>query len=111
MSSLQNFIKATEQLDGVQQLVVVAPNGTVAYRGNGNNRLGDYIAFLVMTTEQLKPHIGFTGPYHLIAEESTGGRILTLLGETITVGIYLDAHATPADIIEEVESTIDQVTI
>ena len=111
MASLQSFIKATEQLDGVQQLAVVAPNGTVTYRGTGNNSLGDYVSFLVMTTKQLTPHIGFTGPYHFIAEESSGGRILMLQGEAMSIGVYLNAHVAPTDIIDEIEATIDQVTI
>ncbi len=112
MLTLQNFIDTTEKLTGVQQIVVVKHDGTVIHKGNGDNiHLGDYVAYITVTAEQLKPYLGFTGPYHLIMEESGGNRILTLLGEHIITGIYLDAHASPATIMEQLAPIIDQVTI
>ncbi len=112
MLSMQQFTQTTEKLTGVKQLVVVSHEGNVAYRGNNQNiRLGDYIAYIVITAEQLKPHLGFTGPYHLIMEQSDGERILTILGDQIIVGICLDAHVAPTTIIDELAPLIDQVII
>ncbi|MCK4503347.1 MAG: hypothetical protein KAU22_09955 [Desulfuromonadales bacterium] len=112
MSTLEEFKAMTEGLAGVQKLVIVARDGTVILhsRDQGGN-LGNYVAYVAVTAEQLKPYLGFTGPYHLIMEQGSGDRILTLLGERIIVGVDLDAHVSPTIIIDQLTPLIDQITI
>jgi len=112
MSTLQTFQDKAEKLTGVQQLVMVARDGTVlSTHGNKYRSLGDYVGYIAVTIVQLKPYLHFTGPYHLIMEQSSGDRIVTLLGKQVLAGIYLDAHVSPATVLEELAPIIDQVTI
>ncbi|MCK5914860.1 MAG: hypothetical protein KAG92_01875 [Deltaproteobacteria bacterium] len=112
MSTLQEFKHKTENLNGIQKLVVVAHDGTVLLQnGDLGNHLGNYVAYVAITAEQLKPYLGFTGPYHLIMEQTSGDRILTLFGEQIIIGVELDAHVSPAIILEQLTPLIDQITI
>lgn len=112
MSSLQEFKNITDDLTGIQKLVIVARDGTVLlHGGDQSNHLGNYVAYVAITAEQLKPYLGFTGPYHLIMEQTSGDRILTLLGEKIIVGVDLDAHVSPATILEQLAPLVDQITI
>lgn len=112
MSTLQEFKKLTDNMTGVQKLVIVARDGTVLlHSSDGNNRLGDYIAYVAVTAEQLKPYLGFTGPYHLIMEQTSGDRILTLLGEQVIIGVDLNAQVSPALILEQLVPLVDQITI
>ena len=112
MSTLQEFKQTTENLNGIQKLVIVAHDGTVLLQnGDQSNRLGDYVAYVAITAEQLKPYLGFTGPYHLIMEQTSGNRILTLFGEQIIVGVDLDAHVSPTIILEQLTPLVNQITI
>lgn len=112
MSTLQEFKSEVEGLTGVQQLVIVARDGTVLlHSGDRSNRLGDYIAYVAVTAEQLKPYLGFTGPHHLIMEQTSGDRILTLLGEQVIIGVDLNAQVSPAIILEQLVPLVDQITI
>jgi len=112
MSSLQEFKNITDDLTGIQKLVIVARDGTVLlHSGDQSDQLGNYVAYVAITAEQLKPYLGFTGPYHLIMEQTSGDRILTLLGEQIIVGVDLDAHVSPATILEQLAPLVDQITI
>ncbi|MDX2479094.1 MAG: hypothetical protein QNK24_02010 [Desulfuromusa sp.] len=111
MPTLQEFKNMADDLTGINKLVVVARDGTVLlYSGNLQNRLGDYVAYVAVTAEQLKPYLGFTGPYHLIMEQTSGDRILTLLGQQIIVGVDLDAHIPPAMILDQLGPLVDQIT-
>ena len=112
MSTLQEFKRETEGLTGIQKLVIVARDGTILlHSGDQSNHLGNYVAYVAVTAEQLKPYMGFTGPYHLIMEQTSGDRILTMLGEQIIVGIDLDAHVSPTIILERLTPLVDQITI
>jgi hypothetical protein len=112
MSTLQDFKNKTDQLAGIQRFVVVARDGTLLlHSGQQNNRLGDYIAYIAITAEQLRPHLGFTGPYHMIMEQSSGSRIVALLGQQIIVGIDLDANISPAIVIDQLTPVVDQITL
>ena len=112
MSTLQEFKRETEGLTGIQKLVIVARDGTVLlHSGEQSSHLGNYVAYVAVTAEQLKPYLGFTGPYHLIMEQTSGDRILTLLGEQIIVGVDLDAHVSPTIILERLTPFVDQITI
>ena len=112
MSTLQEFKHKTETLTGIQKLVIVAHDGTVLLQnGDQSNRLGNYVAYVAITAEQLKPYLGFTGPYHLIMEQTSGNRILALFGEQIIVGVDLDAHVSPTIILEQLTPLVNQITI
>ena len=112
MSTLQEFKKLTDNLTGIQKLVIVARDGTILlHDGDKSNRLGDYIAYVAITAEQLKPYLGFTGPYHLIMEQTSGDRILALLGEQVIIGVDLKAQVSPAIILEQLVPFVDQITI
>ena len=112
MSTLQDFKKLTDNLTGIQKLVIVARDGTVLLHSDDrSNRLGDYIAYVAVTAEQLKPYLGFTGPYHLIMEQTSGDRILVLLGEQVIIGVDLNAQVSPAIILEQLAPFVDQITI
>jgi predicted regulator of Ras-like GTPase activity (Roadblock/LC7/MglB family) len=111
MPTLQEFKNLADDLTGINRLVVVARDGTVLlHSGNQQDRLGDYVAYIAVTAEQLKPHLAFTGPYHLIMEQTSGDRILTLLGQLIIVGVDLDAHVPPAMILDQLAPLVDQIT-
>ncbi len=112
MSTLQDFKNKIDQLTGIQRSVMVARDGTLLlHSGRQNNRLGDYIAYIAITAEQLRPHLGFTGPYHMIMEQSSGSRIVVLLGQQIVVGIEIDTNVPPAIIIEQLSPMVDQITL
>ncbi|MFK5926395.1 MAG: hypothetical protein QM483_07190 [Desulfuromusa sp.] len=112
MSTLQEFKDLTDNLTGIQKLVIVARDGTILlHSGDQSNHLGDYVAYVAVTAEQLKPYLGFTGPYHLIMEQTSGDRILTLLGKQVIVGVDLNAHVPPAIILEQLAPLVDQITI
>lgn len=112
MISLQEFKSKIEDLTGIQKLVIVARDGTVLFHsGNSSPHLGNYVAYVAVTSEQLKPYLGFTGPYHLIMEQTSGDRILTMLGEQIIVGIDLDSHVSPTIILDRLSHLVDQITI
>jgi len=112
MPTLQEFKAIIDELTGIQKLAIVARDGTVLlHSGEQSRSLGDYAAYVAVTAEQLKPYLGFTGPYHLIMEQVSGDRILTILGEQIIVGVDLDSHIPPANIIDQLAPLIDQITI
>lgn len=112
MSTLQEFKNKTDDLTGIRKLVIVARDGTILlHSGEQSNHLGSYVAYVAITAEQLKPYLGFTGPYHLIMEQASGERILTLLGEQIIVGVDLDAHVSPTIILDQLAPMVDQITI
>lgn len=112
MSTLQEFKIQTDTLTGIQKLAVVARDGTVLlHSGELSKTLGDYAAYVAVMAEQLKPYLGFTGPYHLIMEQTSGDRILTLLGKQIIVAIEIRANVSPAIILEQLRPIVDQITI
>ncbi len=92
-------------------MVAVTRDGTILTKnGNRNDRLGDYIAYVVVTSEQIRPYLGFTGPYHMIMEQTSGDRILALLGEQVIVGMDLDAHVSPSIIIDRLGPVVSQLS-
>ncbi|MCD6186761.1 MAG: hypothetical protein J7K09_01240 [Desulfuromusa sp.] len=112
MSTLQELKNIADNLTGIQKLVIVARDGTILlHSGDQSNHLGNYVAYVAITAEQLKPYLGFTGPYHLIMEQTSGDRILTLLGEQIIVGVDLEAHVSPTTILDQLAPLVDQITI
>ncbi|SDZ81597.1 hypothetical protein SAMN05660420_00450 [Desulfuromusa kysingii] len=112
MATLQEFKKQSDNMTGIQELVIVARDGTVLLQSGGQSKyLGDYVAYVAVMAEQLRPHLGFTGPYHLIMEQTSGERILTLLGEQIIVGFDLSSNVSPAKILEQFGPLVDQITI
>ena len=112
MSTLQEFKNLTDTLTGIQRLVVVTRDGTLLlHDGELSNYLGNYVAYVAIMAEQLRPHLGFTGPYHLIMEQTSGDRILTVLGNQIIIGVDLSATVSPAIILEKLNPLIDQITI
>jgi len=112
MSTLQEFKNITDDLTGIQKLVIVARDGTILlHSGDQSHRLGNYVAYVAVTAEQLKPYLGFTGPHHLIMEQTSGDRILTMLSEKIIVGVDLDANVSPANILEQLAPLVNQIII
>jgi len=112
MATLEEFKSRAASLSGIKRLVVVTRDGTVLlHSGKQNDRLGDYVAYIAITAEQLKPYLGFTGPYHMIMEQNSGDRILTLLGEQVIIGFDLDSHVSPAIIIDQLAPLVDQIRI
>jgi hypothetical protein len=112
MSTLQEFKHLTDTLTGIQKLAIVARDGTVLlHSGELGKTLGDYAAYVAVMAEQLNPYLGFTGPYHLIMEQTSGDRILTLLGKQIIVGVEINASVPPAVILEQLGPIVDQITI
>ncbi|WP_321366193.1 hypothetical protein [uncultured Desulfuromusa sp.] len=112
MATLQEFKNQTDSMTDIKKLVIVARDGTsLLHSGELSKYLGDYVAYVAVMAEQLRPYLGFTGPYHLIMEQSSGDRILTLLGEQIIVGFDLSSNVSPANIIEQFGPLVDQITI
>jgi len=112
MATLEEFKNTATSLTGIKRVVVVARDGTVLlHSGKQNDRLGDYVAYIAITAEQLKPYLGFTGPYHMIMEQTSGDRIVTLLGEQTIIGLDLDSHVSPAIIIDQLAPLVDQIRI
>ncbi len=112
MSTLQEFKNITDNLTGIQKLVIVARDGTILlHSGDQSNRLGNYVAYVAVTAEQLKPYLGFTGPHHLIMEQTSGDRMLTILSEKLIVGVDLDANVSPANILEQLAPLVNQIII
>ncbi len=112
MSTLQEFKALTDSMAGIQKLAIVARDGTVLlHHGELSKTLGDYVAYVAVMAEQLKPYLGFTGPYHLILEQTSGDRIVTLLGEQIIVGVDINANISPAIILEQLSPIVDQISI
>ncbi|MCW8860361.1 MAG: hypothetical protein OQK97_11760 [Deltaproteobacteria bacterium] len=112
MSSLKELEQVVNDLTGIRKMVAVARDGTLLTHNNERgDKLGDYVAFVALTAEQLKAHLGFNGPYHMILEQTSGDRILTLLGEQIILGLDLDAHVSPAIILDRLNPVFEQLTI
>lgn len=112
MATLQEFKNQTDSMAGVKKLVIVARDGTsLLQSGELSKYLGDYVAYVAVMAEQLRPYLGFTGPYHLIMEQTSGDRILTLLGEQIIVGFDLNPNVSPANVIEQFGPLVDQIEI
>lgn len=111
MATPQEFKNKTDSMTGVKNLVIVARDGTALLHSDElSKNLGNYVAYVAVMAEQLRPYLGFTGPYHLIMEQTSGDRILTLLGEQIIVGFDLSSSVSPAKIIEQFGPLVDQIT-
>ena len=112
MATLTELKKRIESVTGIQQLVVVTRDGTLLLQsGSENKTLGDYVAYIAITAEQLKPYLGFTGPYHMVMEQSSGDRILTLPGKQVIIGLNLDSHVSPTMIVDQLAPLVDQIRI
>ena len=112
MSNFQELENMVNDLTGIHKMVIVARDGTMLNQGSKrNNNLANYVAYVAITAEQLRPHLGFNGPYHMIMEQTSGDKILALLGEQIILGIELDAHVSPAIILERINPIFEQIVI
>lgn len=112
MSNLEQLEQIINELTGVRKMVVVAKDGTRLMHDNERgDRLGEYVAYVALTAEQLKNHLGFNGPYHIIMEQTSGDRILALLGEQFILGLDLDAHVSPAIILDRLNPIVEQITL
>ena len=112
MATLNELKKQIESVTGIRQLVVVTRDGTLLLQsGNKNKRLGDYVAYIAITSEQLKPYLGFTGPYHMVMEQSSGDRILTLPAKQVVIGLNLDSHVSPTMVVDQLSHLVDQIRI
>jgi len=112
MATLTELKNRIDGVTGIQQLVVVTRDGTLLLQsGDENKRLGDYVAYIAITAEQLKPYLGFTGPYHMVMEQNSGDRILTLPGKQVVIGLNLDSHVSPTVIVDQLAPLVDQIRI
>ena len=110
MSTLQDLSNIIENLTGIKKMVIVTRDGTVLLQnGDSSKRFGDYVAYAAITAEQVKPYLGFNGPYHMIMEQTSGDRILTLLNQQIIVGLDLDSHVSPAIILDRLSPVLEQI--
>lgn len=112
MRTLQECKEMVDGLTGIKKLVIVHQNGTVLLQsGSGYQQLGNYVAYIAMMTEQLKPHLSLTGPYSAIMEQTSGEQILTIFGKQLQIGLYLEAQVSPVIILDQLLPQIDQITI
>lgn len=93
---MQALLEVTKQLEGIRKLAVVARDGAVLlHNGDRRDHFGDYLAYTAVSAEQLRPHLGFTGPDHMIMEERTGERILILFHHQLIIGLAITAGVSP----------------
>ncbi|MBN1958454.1 MAG: hypothetical protein JXQ81_00665 [Desulfuromonadales bacterium] len=112
MSEFDQLEQTINQLTGIRRMVVVAKDGTrLTHHNEQGDRLGEYVAFVALTAEQLKTHLGFNGPYHIIMEQTSGDRILAILTKQFILGLDLDAHVSPAIIVDQLGHIVEQITL
>ncbi len=112
MADFQELKKELNALTGIRKVVMVAKDGTSLLRHNERTgKLGEYIAFVALTADQLKRHLGFNGPSHIVMEQSSGERILALLGEQFILGLDLDARVSPSIILDRLGPVVDRITL
>lgn len=93
---MQALLDCTADLEGVHKVAVVARDGAVLlHNGDKRDHFGDYLAYTAVSAEQVRPHLGFTGPEHVIMEESSGERILILFHRQLIIGLTTSASVSP----------------
>jgi predicted regulator of Ras-like GTPase activity (Roadblock/LC7/MglB family) len=112
MADFQELEKLINNLSGIRKMVIVARDGTpLNHASERNSYLANYVAYIAITAEQLRPHLGFNGPYQMVMEQVSGNKILAVLGTQMILGLELDAHVSPAIILEKINPVFEQIAI
>ena len=113
MADLNELKRTVDELDDVSRMVAVSRDGTSLLTGQKKRHeaLGSYVAYVVMTAEQLKPHLSFNGPCHLIMKQSSGAKILIVPGKEAILGLDLEPEASSVQILEQIAPIFDNIVI
>lgn len=110
MAPLQKLFEEIDRQTGIKGIVMTTCDGRmIEQRGTGGKDLGTYIAYAALTAEQIKPHLGFNGPYHLIMEPSTAGRLVIVPGKQVIIGLELDMLTSPATVLDKIGPLVAQL--
>ncbi len=111
MSTIQKLTDTIDEIPNIREMVITTRDGRILHqKGDQCKALGNYIAYAALTSEQIKPYLGFSGPYHLIMEQTSKDKILIMLNENIIVGLDLNSQSSPAPILDKLNPLVAQIT-
>jgi|SRR6056297_3846511 len=113
MADLKELQRTVEELNDVGRMVAVSRDGTslLTEQKKRHEALGSYVAYVVMTAEQLKPHLSFNGPCHLIMKQSSGAKVLILPGKEVILGLDLEPETSSSQVLEQISPIFDNIVI
>ncbi|MBU0728598.1 MAG: response regulator [Proteobacteria bacterium] len=111
-NNLRMLLSTIDSLPGIQKMIVIAKSGKVLAKHNVEvKKFGNFIAYATAASRQTAASIGFSGPRHIIMNQSQGGKIIILPGPAATIGLELDDGESAGAIIDTLSPVLKKTKI
>jgi hypothetical protein len=105
-SRLSLLVEKIQSIPGVRQYYLLNPQGEMITQSSQNWKMGDFIAYCIVTGSQIRKNLNAKGPSRILLTLKTGQNLLIFSGAGLIIGLLLNQNVSADNVLEQLKPAL-----
>jgi hypothetical protein len=103
---ISRLIEKFQSIDGIREYYLLNLQGEMIFQSNQNWKMGDFIAYCLVTGRQIRKNLNARGPSRILLSLKTGHSLLIFSGAGMIIGLLLNQNVSSENVIAQLKSDL-----
>jgi len=105
-SRISLLVEKIQSIPGVRQYYLLNPQGEMITQSSQNWKMGDFIAYCIVTGSQIRKNLNAKGPSRILLTLKTGQNLLIFSGAGLIIGLLLNQNVSADNVLEQLKPAL-----
>jgi hypothetical protein len=101
---ISRLIEKFQSIDGIREYYLLNLQGEMIFQSNQNWKMGDFIAYCLVTGRQIRKNLNAKGPSRILLSLKTGHSLLIFSGAGMIIGLLLNQNVSSDNVLMQLKS-------
>jgi len=103
---ISRLVEKFQSIAGIRQYYLLNLQGEMITQSGQNWKMGDFIAYCIMTGSQIRKHLNTKGPSRIVLSLKTGQNLLIFSGAGMIIGLLLNQNISVDNVLEQLKPVL-----
>ncbi len=103
-SRLSRLIEKFQSIDGIHEYYLLNLQGEMITQSNQNWKMGDFIAYCLVTGRQIRKNLNAKGPSRILLSMKTGHSLLIFSAAGMIIGLLLNQNVSSDNVLDAAQA-------
>ena len=105
-SRISRLVEKFQSIAGIRQYYLLNLQGGMIIQSCQNWKMGDFIAYCIMTGSQIRKNLNAKGPSRIVLTLKTGQNLLIFSGAGMIIGLLLNQNVSADNVIDQLKPAL-----
>ncbi|MFH0998631.1 MAG: DUF4388 domain-containing protein [Pseudomonadota bacterium] len=105
-SRISRLVEKFQSVAGIRQYYLLNLQGEMITQSSQNWKMGDFIAYCILTGSQIRKNINAKGPSRILLSLKTGQNLLIFSGAGMIIGLLLNQNVSVDNVLDQLKSVL-----